>query len=463
MFRRILIANRGEIALRVLRACRELDCEAVCVFSEEDRGAPYLQLADRAICIGGSAPRESYLKSDRIIAAAEITGADAIHPGYGFLAENAQFAEKTRASKIEFIGPSAEAMRLLGDKNTARAIAKRARVPVVPGTDGLLEPEFNAKELIENIGFPMMIKASAGGGGRGMRIVRNEDELPNAVKQARQESQSAFNSSDLYVEKFIENPRHVEVQIIADSQGHVVHLGERDCTTQRRHQKLIEESPSPAIDPRTRRDLCAAAAKLAKVAGYSNAGTVEFLVDEKGKFYFIEVNARIQVEHPVSEMVTGIDLIKAQILVASGESLEFTQKAVKHTGHSIECRINAEDPAADFRPSAGPVTRFRPPGGFGVRLDTYIHEGGRVSPFYDSLVAKVIVHQPTRIEAIRCMQRCLKEFKIGPIKTTIPFLRRVLAHPDFLEAKIDTGFLERSFKNWTEEGNEPPENDAKSE
>ncbi|MGB0714440.1 MAG: acetyl-CoA carboxylase biotin carboxylase subunit [Phycisphaerae bacterium] len=445
MFRRILIANRGEIALRVLRACRELGCETVCVFSEEDRGAPYLDLADRAICIGGSAPKDSYLKSDRIIAAAEITGADAIHPGYGFLSENAQFAEKVRASKIEFIGPQAETMRAVGDKNSARALAKKARVPVVPGSDGLLDSEFDPKTVGEAIGFPLMIKATAGGGGRGMRVVRKEEEFLDAVKQARQEAQNAFNNSDVYVEKLIMNPRHVEVQIMADTHGRVIHLGERDCTTQRRHQKLIEESPSPSIDPRTRRDLCASAVKLAKQAKYSGAGTVEFLVDERGKYYFIEVNARIQVEHPVSEMVSGIDLIKAQILAAAGEPLEFTQRAIKFEGHALECRINAEDADANFRPSPGPVTKFRPPGGFGVRVDTYVHEGGRVSPYYDSLIAKVIVHQPTRIEAIRSMQRCLSEFKVEPIKTTIPFLKRILDHPDFLEGKFHTDFLDRAF------------------
>ncbi|MFQ5462305.1 MAG: acetyl-CoA carboxylase biotin carboxylase subunit [Phycisphaerae bacterium] len=446
MFRRILVANRGEIALRVLRACRELHCETVCVFSEEDRGADYLELADRALCIGSSAPLESYLKSDRIIAAAEITGTDAIHPGYGFLAENAQFAEKVRASKIEFIGPSAEAMRLLGDKNTARAIAKKAKVPVVPGTEGLLDDEADVEKLAQTIGFPVILKASSGGGGRGMRIVQSPGGVAQAIKQARQEAKAAFNNEGVYLEKFIHNPRHVEVQLLADQQGHVVHIGERDCSTQRRYQKLIEESPSPAIESKTRRDLCAAAVKLAKVAGYSSAGTVEFIVDEKGRFYFIEVNARIQVEHPVSEMVSGIDLIKAQILAAAGEPLGFAQKQVKLGGHAIECRINAEDPSEDFRPCAGPITKMRLPGGFGVRVDTHLHEGSRVSPYYDSLIAKVIVHQPTRPEAIACMQRCLKELTIEPIKTTIPFLRRVLMHPDFVEGKVDTGFVERTFK-----------------
>lgn len=445
MFRRILIANRGEIALRVLRACREMGIETVCVFSEEDRGAAYLELANQAICIGGPAPAESYLKSDRVIAAAEVAQADAIHPGYGFLAENAAFAEKCRASNIEFIGPSAEAMRLLGDKASARSLAGKARTSIIPGSDGVIEDMEEARRVAHRIGFPLMIKASAGGGGRGMRIVKDESELPAAVRQAQQEAQGAFKSGAVYLEKLIDRPRHVEVQIIGDAKGAVVHLGERDCTAQRRHQKLVEESPSPAVDGRTRKELCAAAVKLARAAGYSTVGTVEFLVDGKGKFYFIEVNTRIQVEHPVTEMTTGIDLIKAQILAAAGESLPFTQRSVRFQGHAVECRINAEDPDHRFRPSAGRIERFRPPGGFGVRVDAYAHEGCRISPRYDSLIAKLIVHQPTRSEAIRTMQRCLAEFTIEPIKTTIPFLRNLLAHPDFAAGAIDTGFIERTF------------------
>ncbi len=445
MFRRILIANRGEIALRVVRACRELNIETVCVFSEEDRNASFLHLADRAICIGGPAPKDSYLKTDRIIAAAEITGADAIHPGYGFLAENAAFAEKCRASNIEFIGPSAEAMRLLGDKSTARAMAKKAKVNIVPGSEELPDNELDIVKVAESIGYPIMIKASAGGGGRGMRIVLDKTDLMGALKQAQQEAEGAFSNSEVYFEKFIERPRHVEVQIIADNAGNVVHLGERDCTLQRRYQKLLEESPSPSIESRTRKELFNAAVRLCKASGYSGAGTVEFLIDAKGKSYFIEVNTRIQVEHPVSEMVTGLDLIKTQIAVASGEPLPFNQRAVQWRGHAIECRINAEDADHGFRPCAGVVTKFRPPGGPGVRVDTYGHDGCRVSPHYDSLLAKVIVHQPTRAEAIRCMQRCLAEFVIEPIKTTIPFLRKVLAHPDFATGNIDTSFVERHF------------------
>jgi acetyl-CoA carboxylase biotin carboxylase subunit len=445
MFRRILVANRGEIAVRILRACRELQIESACVFSEEDRGAEYLRFADRAICIGGGAPRESYLKSDRIIAAAEIAGADAIHPGYGFLAENAQFAEKCRACNIEFIGPSAESMRLLGDKATARSLAQKAKVQIVPGSDGVLEDDNQTVKLAASIGFPIMIKASAGGGGRGMRIVKDKTDLLAAIKQARQEAEGAFKSNELYIEKFIDRPRHVEVQIIADRHGSVLHLGERDCTLQRRYQKLVEESPSPGIESRTRRDLCTAAVRLARAAGYSNAGTVEFLVDGKGRFYFMEVNTRIQVEHPVTEMTTGIDLIKAQIKVAAGEPLDFTQKTVRPRGHAIECRINAEDPDEKFRPCAGMVETFRPPGGPGARVDTFVHDGCRISPQYDSLIGKITVHQPTRPEAIRCMQRCLNEFVIEPIKTTLPFLRRLLAHPDFQTGSVDTGFVERAF------------------
>ncbi len=445
MFRRILIANRGEIALRIIRACRELNVETVCVFSEEDRGAAYLDQADRSICIGGPAPKDSYLKSDRLIAAAEVSGSEAVHPGYGFLAENAAFAEKCRAGNIEFIGPSAESMRRLGDKAAARALAKKVRVPIVPGSDGVLEDDNETISIAEKIGFPVIIKASAGGGGRGMRVVHDKTDLLGVLKQAKQEAEGAFSSTDVYIERYLDRPRHVEVQLIADRHGNVVHLAERDCTLQRRYQKLVEESPSPAIEPRTRSDLCSAAVKLAKAAGYDNAGTVEFLVGAKGKFYFIEVNARIQVEHPVTELTTGIDLIKAQIRSAAGEKLDFNQRAVKPRGHAIECRINAEDPDEKFRPCAGVIEKFRPPGGFGVRVDTHAYEGYRLSPRYDSLLAKLVVYQPTRPEAIRCMQRALGEFTIEPLKTTIPFHQKVLAHPNFIAGTVDTGFVERTF------------------
>ncbi len=445
MFRRILIANRGEIALRILRACREMGIETVCVYSEEDRGQSYLEQADRAICIGGPAPKDSYLRSDRIIAAAEIAGAEAIHPGYGFLAENAAFAEKCRAGNIEFIGPSAEAMRQLGDKAAARDLARKLKIQTVPGSDGVIDDDTEMLRIATQIGFPVMIKASAGGGGRGMRLVRERDDFADAVKQARQESQAAFNSSAVYLEKYIERPRHVEVQILGDTHGKVIHLGERDCSTQRRHQKLIEESPSPGIESRTRKDVCAAAVRLALAAKYSTAATVEFLVDAKGRYYFIEVNTRIQVEHPVTEMVTGVDLIKAQIKLAAGQPLEYTQRMITWHGHAIECRINAEDPEERFRPCAGVVSRFRAPGGPGVRVDSYAHDGCRISPKYDSLLAKVVVHQPTREAAVQSMARCLEEFIIEPLHTTRGFLREVMSHPDFVAGQIDTTFVERVF------------------
>ncbi len=375
-----------------------------------------------------------------------MTGADAIHPGYGFLAENAAFAEKCRACNIEFVGPSAEAMRLLGDKASAREVARKAKVQTVPGSTGVIDEESDARAVAEKIGYPVMIKASAGGGGRGMRMVRDPSALMGAIQQAQQEASAAFHNADVYIEKLIERPKHVEVQVVGDTQGTIVHLFERDCTIQRRHQKLIEESPSPAIEARTRRDMCSAAVRLCKAAGYYSAGTVEFLVDAKGYFYFIEVNARIQVEHPVSEMTTGIDLVHTQLRIAAGEPLGLTQRSIQPRGHAIECRINAEDPANDFRPSAGLIERFRAPGGPGVRVETFAHDGCRISRHYDSLLGKLIVHRPTREEAIRCMQRCLREFRVEPIKTTIPFLEQVMAHPDFISGTLDTGFVERNVQ-----------------
>jgi len=449
MFRRILVANRGEIALRILRACREMGLETVCVFSEEDRGSRYLDYADRAICIGAASPAESYLKSDRIIAAAEVANADAIHPGYGFLAENADFAEKCRSSKVEFIGPSADSMRLLGDKAQARTLARRCKVPTIPGTDRLDE-ELDEKELVdlaEKIGFPLMVKASAGGGGRGMRIVRSPDELAPALRMARQEAEAAFKDRGVYLEKYIEHPRHVEVQILGDQQGGVIHLHERDCTLQRRYQKLIEETPAPSIDARTREGLCKSAVRLAKAAKYFSAGTVEFLVDERGRYYFIETNTRVQVEHPVTEMATGVDIIKAQLTIAAGQPLAYHQRDIRPRGAAMECRLNAEDPSNGFRPSAGLIERFEAPGGFGVRVETHIHDGYRVSPRYDSLIGKLIVHQPDRTEAIRCMRRCLREIVISPIKTTIPLFQQIFEHEAFVAGKIDTGFLDRHMKD----------------
>lgn len=445
MFKRILVANRGEIALRIFRACRELGVETVAVFSEADRGADYLKLADEAFCIGSPKAADSYLKIDRVISAAEIGNVQAIHPGYGFLAENPHFAEICRSCEIEFIGPTHEAMALLGDKNAARRLAKQVKVPTVPGSEGLIEDEAQAVALAHDFGYPVLIKASAGGGGRGMRVASNDLALKAAIQQAQAEAQAAFGNGDIYLEKYVEHPRHVEVQVIADNHGNVVHLWERDCSMQRRHQKLVEESPAPNLNPITRAAMCDAAVRLVHAANYTNAGTVEFIVAPSGDFYFIEMNARIQVEHPVSEMVTGIDLIKAQILVAAGERLPFTQADVRQNGVAMECRINAEDPDKNFRPTPGKITKLRVPGGFGVRFDSHVHEGYVVSPYYDSMIGKLIVHQPTREEAIACMKRALSELHIEGVKTTIPLQLKILNNTAFNEAKVDTTFIERTW------------------
>ena len=443
MFKRVLIANRGEIALRVIRACRELGVEAVAIFSEADRGAPYLELADEAICVGPAKAADSYLRIDRVISAAEIGNVQAIHPGYGFLSENSHFAEVCRSCDIGFIGPTPEAMQRVGDKNSARALAREAGVPTVPGSDGLVSSEQEAVRVAREVGYPVLLKATAGGGGKGMRVAANELALASAWQQASAEAQAAFGNAGIYIERYVERPRHVEIQILGDQHGNLVHLWERDCSTQRRHQKLIEESPSPRLPAETRRKMCEAAVRLAKTAGYYSAGTVEFIVDQQDNFYFIEVNARIQVEHPVSEMVTGIDLVKAQIRVAAGEKLGFEQKDVVARGHAIECRINAEDPAANFRPCPGRIDRLFAPGGCGVRFDSHAAVGYTVPPHYDSLVGKLIVHQPTREEAIRTMVRALKELRIEGIKTTVPLHLEVLANAAFHEAQVDTTFVER--------------------
>jgi acetyl-CoA carboxylase biotin carboxylase subunit len=445
MFQRILIANRGEIALRVIRACRDLGIEVVAVFSEADRGAAYLKLADEAICIGPAPPAESYLNIPRIISAAEISDVQAIHPGYGFLSENPHFAEVCRSCKIEFIGPPQDAMRRLGNKNEARKLAQEIGVPVVPGSEGLLDDDADALKLAHEMGFPVLIKAAAGGGGRGMRVARNDISFQAGLKAARQEAEKAFKDGSVYLEKYIEFARHVEVQILADRHGNVVHLWERDCSLQRRHQKLVEESPAPHLPASVRRDICQAAVKLIRAANYDNAGTCEFLVDAQHRFYFIEVNARIQVEHPVTELVTGIDLVREQIRIAAGEPLGFRQEEVVHRGVAMECRINAEDPAEDFRPSPGVITKWHSPGGPGVRLDTHVVSGYRVPPNYDSLLAKLIVHQPTRMEVLATMRRALAEFTIEGVKTTIPLHREVLNHSSFVEGHVDTTFVER---NW---------------
>ena len=445
MFQRILVANRGEIALRIFRACRELGVETVAIFSEADRGAAYLRLADEAYCVGPPRASDSYLKIDRVISAAEIGNVQAIHPGYGFLAENAHFADVCRSCNIKFIGPTHEAMALVGDKNAARRLASEVDVPTVPGSEGLVNDEAEALRLAHEIGFPVLIKASAGGGGRGMRVALNDLALKSALQQARAEAEAAFGNGDIYLEKYVEHPRHVEVQVLADQQGNVVHLWERDCTMQRRHQKLIEESPAVRLAGETRHAMCEAAVRLVRAANYTSAGTVEFIVDREGNYYFIEMNARIQVEHPVTEMITGIDLIKAQIRVAAGEPLPFAQEDIVVHGAAIECRINAEDPQNDFRPSPGTIKRLIQPGGFGVRFDSHAHAGYTVSPFYDSLIGKLIVHQPTRPEAIACMKRALAELRIEGVKTTCPLHQAVLSHAAFIDGQMDTTFIERTW------------------
>jgi acetyl-CoA carboxylase biotin carboxylase subunit len=445
MFQRILVANRGEIALRIIRACREMGIETVAVFSEADRGAHYLDLADEKYCIGPAPAANSYLEIKRIISAAEIGNVQAIHPGYGFLAENAHFAEDCRDCNIEFIAPPHEAMAKLGDKVSAREIASKARVHVVPGSEGLIRDETEALRTAAKIGYPVLIKATAGGGGKGMRVARNDIALKAGLKAAAAEAEKAFKNAGVYLEKYIERPRHVEVQILGDSHGNVVHLWERDCSLQRRHQKLVEESPAPNLPLAVRTDICKAAVRLVKVAGYTNAGTVEFLVDQENQFYFIEVNARIQVEHPVTEEVTGIDLIQQQIRVAAGEPLDLKQRSIECTGSAIEVRINAEDPEHDFRGSPGTITRFRQPGGPGVRFDSHVHEGYTIGPWYDSMIGKLIVHRNSRAEALACMRRALSEFVIEGIKTTIPLARKLISNSAFIEGRVDTTFVERTF------------------
>ncbi len=445
MFQRILVANRGEIALRVIRACKEMGIEVVAVFSEADRGAPYLELADAAYCIGPAVSKDSYLDIKRIIAAAEIADVQAIHPGYGFLSENPHFAEVCRSCKIEFIGPPESAMIKLGNKTEAREVARAAGVPIVPGSPGPLDSDKEGLSLAREIGYPVLIKAAAGGGGKGMRVAHNDISLQTGLAQARAEAQAAFKDSTVYIEKYIEQPRHVEVQLLGDQHGTILHLGERDCSLQRRHQKVVEESPAPSLRAEVRDAMCQAAVRLAQSAGYTNAGTCEFLVDKHQNYYFIEVNARLQVEHPVTEMVTGLDLVKWQIRIAAGERIPFRQEDIRNTGSAIECRINAEDPAANFRPSPGRIEVWRPPGGFGVRLDTHVCAGYVVPANYDSMVAKLIVHKPSRAEAIACMRRALDEFHVEGIKTIIPLHRQIFNHTSFIEGHIDTTFIERNL------------------
>ncbi|QDS99869.1 acetyl-CoA carboxylase biotin carboxylase subunit [Adhaeretor mobilis] len=445
MYQRILIANRGEIALRIMRACRELGIETVAIYSEADRGANYLDLADEAYCVGPAKPADSYLKIANVISAAEVGNVQALHPGYGFLAENAHFNEICRSCNIDFIGPSPEAMAQLGDKNAARSLARKAKVPVVPGSEGLIENEEEALKFAHDVGFPVIIKAVAGGGGRGMRVAANDLSLKSALQQAKAEAEAAFGNGAVYLEKYIEQPRHVEVQVLADTHGNAVHLWERDCSVQRRHQKLIEESPSLNVTPKSRKAMCEAARRLIIEAKYTNAATVEFIVDKDGNYYFIEVNARIQVEHPVTELISGVDLIKQQILIASGEKLSLSQSDIKCTGAAIECRINAEDPKKNFQPCPGKIERLIAPGGFGVRWESHAHSGYIVPPYYDSMIGKLLVHQPTREEAIATMLRALAELKVDGIKTTASLHQEILSHSAFAEGRIDTTFVERTF------------------
>jgi acetyl-CoA carboxylase, biotin carboxylase subunit len=441
MFERVLIANRGEIALRVIRACRELGIESVVVYSKADAGAPYLELADEAICIGPAPSHLSYLSIPSIISAAEIANVDAVHPGYGFLAENAHFAEVCRANNIEFIGPDVETIQRVGDKSEAKRAAVEAGVPIVEGSDGPLSNDDQALEVAHRVGYPVLIKAVSGGGGRGMRVANNDISLVHNLASARSEAEAAFGDPTVYVEKYLPDPRHVEIQILADREGNVVHLGDRDCSVQRRHQKVVEESPSPGLTPDVRRKMGRAAVKLARQVGYHGAGTVEFLVQDR-RFHFIEVNARIQVEHPVTELVTGIDVVKEQIRVAAGEPLRIRQDDVSPRGHAIECRVNAEDPERGFAPSPGTITRYRTPGGPGVRLDSHAEAGYRVPPNYDSLIAKLLVHGDDREEAIVRMQRALDEYRIEGVHTTLPLLRRVMRNAYFVRGDYNTRFLD---------------------
>lgn len=441
MFSKILIANRGEIALRIIRACKELSIRSVAVYSAADKESLHVKFADEAVCIGPAPAKNSYLNIPSIISAAEITDVEAIHPGYGFLAENAHFAEVCESCNIKFIGPTPEAMRLLGDKMIAKETMRKAGLPIIPGSASVVKEKEDALKIAHKLQYPVIVKAAAGGGGRGMRIAHNDVRLVSVLMTCQAEAEAAFGRPDVYIEKYVGNPRHIEIQIAADKYGHIVHLGERDCTIQRRHQKLLEESPSPAIDSKMRKKIGEAAVRGAKAAGYTNVGTVEFLLDERGNFYFMEMNTRIQVEHPVTEMVTGIDLIKEQIRIAAGEKLSFNQDDIKIEGCAIECRINAEDPDNNFLPCPGKIAFFHPAGGPNVRLDSHVYQGYEISPYYDSMIAKLITYGKSRQEAIHVMQRALTEFTIIPIKTTIDFHKRVLSDVDFLRGKVTTEFI----------------------
>mgnify|MGYP001338125125 CR=1 FL=1 len=442
MFKKILIANRGEVAMRIIYACRELGIKTVAVYSEADENSLHVRFADEDVCIGPARSADSYLNVPAVISAAEVTGADAIHPGYGFLSESAYLAEVCEACHIKFIGPDPQVIRLMGDKARARRVMKKAGVPVLPGTDGPIENEDRALKLAKEIGYPVIVKATAGGGGRGMRVVRAPSELSGAVKTAQREAEAAFGIPDVYLEKYVESPRHIEFQILGDQFGSVIHLGERECSIQRRHQKLIEESPSPALTDKMRRKIGTIVIDAAKAVQYTNAGTFEFLMDPTGQFYFMEANARLQVEHPVTEMVTGIDIVKTQIRIAAGERLAWKQSDVTFTGHAIECRVNAEDPET-FVPSPGLINVFSAPGGPGVRVDSLAHAGCTVSPYYDSMIAKLIVHGHDRREAIARMRRVLDMTVVEGIKTSIPLHRQILDDPDFVAGRLNTSFMDR--------------------
>lgn len=442
MIRKVLIANRGEIALRIVRACRELDIKTLAVYSEADEQSLHVQLADEAICIGASQSSESYLKADRILSAAEISDVDAIHPGYGFLAENADFAEQCEQCNIKFIGPGSAVIRQMGDKAEAKLMAKKAKAPIIPGSDGPISSEREATKIAQQIGFPVIIKAVAGGGGKGMRLAHNAVSFAKEFNNARIEAEKAFGNGSVYIEKYIEEPRHIEFQILADEHGKVLHLGERDCSVQRRYQKLIEEAPSPFLTPDLRTKMGKAAVRIAERCGYTNAGTIEFLVDKHGNPYFIEMNTRIQVEHGVTEEVTGIDLIKEQLKVASGEKLAFDQKAIKFERHAIECRINAEDPARNFAPCPGEIKLYYPPGGHGVRVDSHCYGGYVIPPYYDSMIGKLITYGRSREVAIDRMYRALSEYLIRGISTSIPFCRAIMQDPTFRNGQVTTKYVD---------------------
>jgi len=443
LFKKVLIANRGEIAIRIIRACKEMKIATVAIYSEADRNSLHVRMADEAVCVGPAPSKESYLNMPNIISAAMISGAEAIHPGYAYFSEQASFAEACEACNLKFIGPKASAIELMGDKARAKETAAKAGVPVIPGSKGTIQSEQEAFKTASRMGYPVRLKATAGGGGRGIRVVHSEDDLASQIKIATAEAESAFGNGELYIEKEIEEPRHIEIQLLGDEHGHYVHLGERECSVQRRNQKLIEESPSVAVTPAIRHKMGEAAVKLARAVGYANAGTVEFLLDTKGDFYFMEMNTRVQVEHPVTELVTGVDILKEQLLVAAGEKLDITQKDVRLDGHAIECRIIAEDPSKNFAPSVGTIGHLAMPGGMGVRIDSHIYSGYEIPPYYDAMLAKLIVWGKTRNEAIARMLRCLSEFEIEGVKTNIEYQMQIISNAYFRSGELSTSFIPR--------------------